>query len=183
MPNAKNKNTIKEIKEKLEKAKSITFADYTGLSSEQANQLRRDVKEAGGEIMISKNTLMKVALKETENASINTSSKDSEKDLEGPTMAVFGFSDPIAPIKALFEFARNFELPKIKSAIIEGIYNSAEKVEEIKNIPSRDILIAKFIGGLNAPITGLVSVMGGVQKKFAYAVNAIAKKKSEGGAN
>ena len=179
MPNAKNQNTVKGIKEKLEKAKSITFVDYVGLASEQANQLRRQVKEAGGEVMISKNSLMKVALKETENKSLT----ESEKDLEGPTMAVFAFSDPIAPIKALFEFAKNLDLLKVKSAIIEGIYNSADKVEEIKNIPSKDVLLAKFIGGLNAPITGFVSVMGGVQRKFAYAINVIAKKKSEGGAN
>lgn len=179
MPNEKNKNTVKDIKKRLEKAKSITFVDYVGLSSEQANQLRRQVKDAGGEVMISKNTLMKVALKETENKNLS----ESEKDLEGPTMAVFAFSDPIAPIKALFEFAKNFELPRIKSAIIEGVYSSTEKVEKIKDIPSKEVLLAKFIGGLNAPISGFVSVMGGVQRKFAYAINAIAKKKSEGGAN
>ncbi|MBU0535310.1 50S ribosomal protein L10 [Patescibacteria group bacterium] len=179
MPNEKNKNTVKDIKERLEKARSITFADYVGLSSEQANQLRRQVKDAGGEVMISKNTLMKVALKEAENKNLS----DAEKDLEGPIMAIFAFSDPIAPIKALFEFAKNFKLPRIKSAIIEGIYNNTEKVEMIKDIPSKEVLLAKFIGGLNVPISGFVSVIGGVQKKFAYAINAIAKKKSEGGAN
>lgn len=179
MPNAKNQNTVKDIKKRLEKAKSITFADYAGLSSQQANQLRQQVKDAGGEVMISKNTLMKVALKETEKKNLS----ESEKDLEGPTMAVFAFSDPIAPIKALFEFAKNLGILRVKSAIIEGIYNSAEKVEKIKDIPSKEVLLAKFIGGLNAPITGFVSVMVGVQRKFAYAINAIAKKKSEGGAN
>jgi large subunit ribosomal protein L10 len=179
MPNVKNQNTVKGIKEKLEKATSITFIDYVGLSSEQANQLRRQVKEAGGEVSISKNTLMKVALKEMEDKNLS----QSKKDLEGPTMAVFAFSDPIAPIKALFEFIKNFELPKVKSAIIEGVYNNAEKVGRIKDIPSKEVLLAKFIGGLNAPITGFVSVMGGVQRKFAYAMSAIAKKKSEGGAN
>lgn len=179
MPNAKNQNTVKNIKKRLEKAKSITFADYIGLSSEQANQLRRQVKDADGEVMISKNTLMKVALKETENKNLS----EYEKDLEGPTMVIFGFSDPIAPIKALFEFAKNLEILRVKSAIIEGIYNGAEKVAKIKDIPSKEVLLAKFIGGLNAPITGFVSVMGGVQRKFAYAINAIAKKKSEGGAN
>jgi large subunit ribosomal protein L10 len=179
MPNEKNQNKVKDIIKRLEKAKSITFADYIGLSSEQANQLRQQVKDAGGEIMISKNTLMKVALKETGNNNFS----ESEKDLEGPTMAIFAYSDPIAPIKALFEFAKNLDLLKVKSAIIEGVYKAADKVDEIKNIPSKDILLAKFIGGLNAPITGFVSVMGGVQRKFAYAMNAIAKKKSEGGAN
>ena len=179
MPNEKNKQFVKIIKDKLEKSKSVTFVDYVGLSSEQANQLRAQVKEVGGEVFVSKNSLMKVAMEETGDKNL----KQSEKDLEGPVMTIFGFSDPIAPIKALFEFAKSIDLPKIKSAIIEGVYNTAEKVELIKNIPSREMLLAKFIGGLNAPITGFVSVMGGVQKKFAFAINAIAKKKSEGGAN
>jgi len=179
MPNVKNQNAVKTIKDKLEKSKSVTFVDYVGLSSEQANQLRSQVKAAGGEVFVSKNTLVKVAIDETKNKDL----EQSKKDLEGPTMAIFGFSDPIAPIKALFEFVKGLDLLKIKSAIIEGVYSTPEKVELIKTIPSREILLSKFIGGLNAPITGFVSVMGGVQKKFAFAINAIAKKKSEGGAN
>jgi large subunit ribosomal protein L10 len=179
MPNEKNKKLVKEIKEKIETAKSITFTDYVGISADQANTLRQKVKDAGGEILVSKNTLLKVAIDEHGNKAII----EAKKDLEGPTMTIFGFKDPILPIKALFEFAKGIDLPKIKSAIIEGIYNSAEKVEVIKSIPSRDELLAKILGSMNSPISGFVNVVGGVQRKFVFAVNAIAKKKSEGGAN
>jgi len=188
MPNEKNKQLVKIIKEKIEKAKSVTFADYKGISADQANTLRQMVKAAGGEVLVTKNTLMKVAIDETGEKSLD----EAKKDLNGPTIAVFGYADPIAPIKALFDFAKNIEFPKIKSAIIEGIYHSAEKVEVIKTIPSREELLTKIVCTMNSPLVGFVTVLSGVQKKFVYAVNSIAKMKtglakaepeSEGGAN
>jgi large subunit ribosomal protein L10 len=188
MPNEKNKQLVKTIKEKLEKAKSVTFTDYIGISADQANTLRQRVKDAGGEVLVAKNTLMKVAIDEHGEKSLS----EAKKDLNGPTMAIFGFTDPIAPIKAIFEFAKNIDLPKVKSAIIEGIYNSAEKVEVIRTIPSREELLSKIVRSMNSPILGFVTVLSGVQKKFVYAVNSLAKKRtglertepeSEGGAN
>lgn len=185
MPNDKNKELVKNIKEKITKAKSITFADYKGLTSDQVNTLRQKIKDADGETLVAKNTLMKVAIEESEEKSL----KDSKGDLKGPTMTIFGFSDPISPIKALFEFAKNLELPKIKSAIIEGIYRSSDEVEAIKTIPSREELLAKFIGSIHYPVTGFVSALGGIKGKFVFALNAISMKKSnensepKGGAN
>lgn len=188
MPNEKNKQLVKTIKEKIGKAKSITFTDYMGISADQANTLRQMVKDAGGEVLVSKNTLMKAAIDETGEKSLD----EAKKDLNGPTMAVFGFSDPIAPIKAIFEFAKNIDLPKIKSAIIDGIYNSAEKVEVIKTIPSREVLLTRIVSSMNSPIAGFATVLSGVQKKFVFAINSLAEKRagsvttepqSEGGAN
>lgn len=195
MPNEKNIQLVKNIKEKLEKARSITFADYVGISADQANTLRQKVKDAGGEVLVAKNSLLKVAIDEHGDKNL----QEAKKDLKGSTMAVFGFADAIAPIKAVFDFAKNLEFPKIKSAIIEGIYNTAEKVEVIRTIPSREELLTKIVGRMSSPIVGFVTVLSGVQKKFVFAVNAIAKKQvylanlagakseakpaSEGGAN
>ncbi|MFZ2664061.1 MAG: 50S ribosomal protein L10 [Patescibacteria group bacterium] len=179
MPNERNKKLVKEIKEKIETAKSITFTDYVGISADQANTLRQKVKDAGGEVLVSKNTLFKAAIDENGDKSI----AEAKKDLKGPTMTIFGFKDPILPIKALFEFAKGIDLPKIKSAIIEGIYNSSEKVDVIKTIPSREELLTKIVSSMNSPISGFANVVSGVQRKFVFAVNAISKKKSEGGAN
>jgi large subunit ribosomal protein L10 len=179
MPNEKNIKLVKELKEKIETAKSITFTDYVGISAEQANTLRQKVKDAGGEVYVSKNSLLKVAIDEHGDKNII----EAKKDLKGPVMTIFGFTDSIAPIKAIFDFAKGIDLPKIKSAIIEGIYNSSDKVEVIRNIPSKEELLTRVVRGMNSPITGFVTVLGGVQRKFVFAVNAISKKKSEGGAN
>jgi len=179
MPNEKNKQLVKEIKEKIKTAKSITFADYIGITSDQANSLRQKVKDTGGEVLVVKNTLLKVAIDEHGDKEIG----QAKKDLQGSTMAIFAFSDPISPIKALFDFAKGIDLPKIKSAIIEGIYNSAEKIEAIRTIPSREDLLTKLVYSMNSPILGFANVISGVQRKFVFAVSAIAKNKSEGGAN
>jgi len=92
-------------------------------------------------------------------------------------MAVLSFEDAISSIKTIFEFARKLELPKIKSALIEGVYADSARVEEIKNIPSKEVLLSQVVGNLKSPLSGFVNVLGGVHKKFVYALGAVAKKK------
>ncbi len=182
MPNEKNTNIVKEIKENLEKAKSVIFVDYLGLSAENVNEFRQKMKENDASVVVAKNTLIKKAAEGEKDI------KELEKDLEGPTMAVFSFSDPLFPIKAIYEFAKAHELPKTKSALIEGDYKNSIEVEELKDIPSKEELLGRFVGSLGSPVSKFVYAPGGINNKFVFAVNAIAKKKedsnqSEGGAN
>ena len=107
----------------------------------------------------------------------NLDVKSAENDLEGPTAAIFSYKDAISPLKALFEFAKKFELPKIKSAFINGIYNNAKDVEIISRLPSRTQLLGQVVGTFKAPLSGLVYVLSGSQKKLVYSISAIAKKK------
>ena len=187
MPNEKNKNIVKEIKENLEKAKSVIFVDYLGLSADNVSEFRQKMKECDASVVVAKNTLIKKAAEEEKG--IKELEKELEKDLEGPTMAVFSFSDPISPIKVIYEFAKKYELPKTKSALIEGSYKNAIEVEELKDIPSKEELLGRFVGSLGSPVSKFVFALGGIQNKFVFAINAIAKKKegetsqSEGGAN
>lgn len=172
MPNEKNKQVVESIKDKVARAKAITFTNYLGISASDASSLRQKLKETDAEILVTKNTLLKVALKAN-----NIEAKELDKDLEGPTAAVFSFGDPVTPIKALFDFAKKAQFPKIKSAIIEGIYTTAGQVEIIKDLPSKDQLIAQVVGTLKAPLSSFVGVMSGVQRKFVYAIKAVADKK------
>ena len=174
MPNEINKNIVKEIKENLEKAKSVIFVDYLGLSAENINEFRQIMKDNDAAVVVAKNTLIKKAAEEEKVI------KELEKDLEGPTMAIFSFSDPISPIKAIYEFAKKYELPKTKSALVEGIYKNAIQVEELKDIPSKEELLGRFVGSLGSPVSKFVFALGGIQSKFVFVVNAIAKKKAEG---
>ena len=174
MPKDKNIKIVEEIKENLEKAKSVIFVDYLGLSAEEVNEFRQKMKENDASVVVAKNTLIKKASEGKEGV------KNLEKDLEGPTMAIFSFSDPISPIKTIFEFAKKYELPKAKSALIEGVYKNALEVEELKDIPSKEELLGRFVGSLGSPVSKFVFALGGIQNKFVYAVNAIAQKKAEG---
>ena len=175
MPNAKNKELVKTLKLKISKAKSIILADYIGISAAAANELRTKIKETKAEATVAKNTLLKVALKEEK-----VENKDLEKDLKGSTMAIFSYEDSIAPIKVIFDFAKKFELPKIKSAIIDGIYTTAEQVEAISKLPNKEQLIAQVLGGLKTPLYGLNNVLNGTKRKFVYALSALAEKKKGG---
>jgi large subunit ribosomal protein L10 len=177
MPNTKNKEQVKVLQEKLTKAKSLVFTDYLGIKANEVSTLRQKMKDNGAELMVAKNSLLKVALKETNNPNTDKISKD----LEQSTAVVFSYKDAIAPIKAIFDFAKNLEFPKIKSAIIENTYFDTEQVQVIKTLPTKEILLTRLVVSLKSPISGFVTSLAGLNKKFVYAINAIAKKK--GGEN
>ena len=114
MPNEKNKEIVSGLKEKLSKAKSILFTDYLGIKSGDANLSRQKMKENDAEMVVAKNTLLKVAMSDQKNSGMTK----AEKDLDGSTAAVISYSDPINAIKAFFDFTKAMEYPKVKSAVI-----------------------------------------------------------------
>lgn len=174
MPNELNKEAVKELREKISKAKSVFFADYKGIKANQMNDLRASMKAQNTEVVVAKNTLMKIAL-EKENYD-TTMVKDQLKEANA---AFIAYSDALAPLKPLFEFVKKFEMPKVKAGFVEGTYADARQVEVLSTLPSKEQLLAQVVGGLKAPLSGFVNVMGGTQRKLVYALSAIANKKSE----
>lgn len=174
MPNNQNLELVKQLREKVAKSKSIFFADYMGLNANDVNTLRQKIDEAGAEAVIAKNTLVKVALEEE-----GVDTKDMEAALKGPTAAIFSYEDAINPIKAIFEFAKKSELPRVKGGYVEGMFLDSKGAEELSKMPSKQELIARLLAGFNAPISGFVNALSGTNAKFVYALSAIAKKKSE----
>ena len=175
MPKLKNKETVKELRQKIATAKSITIANYAGLSSNNVNNLRTTLKNADAEMIVAKNTLLEIALKEEKIGLENAS--EIEKDLEGKTAVFLAYKDPVATIKAVFKFIKKVELPKIKSAIFDGRYILVTQVELISKLPSREQLLAQVIGTMQSPINGFVRTLNGVQGKLVRAFAAIADKK------
>lgn len=171
MPNTKNIQAVKEISQKVEKANSITFFEYKNLASNAVNDLRRKVKVVSAEVLVARNTLVRVALGDK---------KADESDLQGQTGILFSFGDSIAPLKTLFDFAKKFPALKIRGAFIDGSYYAAQKVAQISALPSKDELISKVLAGFNGPIAGFVNVLAGARSKFVYALSAVAKKKEVG---
>ena len=173
MPNEKNKEIVSGLKEKLSRAKSILFTDYLGIKSGDANLLRQKMKENDAEMVVAKNTLLKVAISEQKNAGMTK----AEKDLEGSTAAVISYSDPINAIKAFFDFTKTTEYPKVKSAVIDTDYFDADQVQAIKTIPTKQELLTRLVVTMKSPLNGFVKVLNGVQTKFVYAINEISKSK------
>ena len=159
-----NKNrTIKEakvaeIKEKLEKAQSVILADYQGLTVEEDTQLRRNLREAGVEYKVYKNTLVTIAAKELNLEGIC-------EYLEGPVSIAFGYEDATAPARILNDFAKDHKKLELKAGIVEGEIFDKEKVEQLASIPSKEVLIAKLLGSIKSPLSNLAYLLNAIKEK------------------
>lgn len=166
MPSQQNKQQVELLQEKLKTAKSVTIVDYAGTGVNDQVALRRQIKAAGGEFLVTKNTLIDLAV-----------GKGKLTDsLKGMTAIVFGFGDEIAPIKALFNFKKDKDKLEIKQGLLGDQVLSVTQMEELSKLPSKNELIAKLIGQLQAPVYGLVNVLQGSSRSLVYALQAIVTK-------
>lgn len=172
MPNIKQKEQIVEqVAEKMEQAKSIVISEYSGLNVEQVTELRRQLREAGVEYKVIKNTMTRLAAKKLGIENI-------DEILTGPNAIAFGLDDAVSPAKILVDFAKDHDSIKIKAGILEKNVISAEKVKELAEIPPRDVLLAMVLRGMQGPISGLVNVLQGNIRNLVYALNAIKEQKA-----
>lgn len=173
MPSQKNKNQVKILTEKLEKAKSLVLADYRGLTVEKQQELRESLKEVGGELSVVKNRLLQIALKKT-----NFSLPKDQSPLTGPTILLLSFEDEIAPLKVLYNFTQDNEIPKIKFGFLDHNFLEQERVETFAQLPAREELQAKLVGLLSSPLRGTVYVLKGNLNKLVMILEELKKKKS-----
>ena len=161
MPSTKilemKKEVVNEIKDRLNKAKSVVLFDYRGLSDSEVKDLRIKLRESGSDYKVYKNTLLRLAFKD-----LNV---DMDNYLEGPTAIVFS-SDDIAAVKVLSEVAKKNEALELKAGIIEGNVQDKTSLEEFARIPSREGLYTMLAGG-----------MIGIVKDLSIALNLLAEQK------
>ncbi|MEA3354986.1 MAG: 50S ribosomal protein L10 [Patescibacteria group bacterium] len=172
MPSPKNIQEVKTLIEKINQAKSIVLADYSGLNVNLQQALRRKVKEVGGELIITKNSLLKIAVTEKKYP-VN----DLIDSFIGPTITLFAYEDEIAPIKALAEFAKENSLPEIKAGFLNKEALTKKQVEALAKLPSKIELLAKTISTIKSPITSFVNVLSGNLRNLVFALKAIQSKK------
>ena len=166
------KEVVSEISEKIKAAKAMVFADYRGLTVEQDTELRNALRKAGVEYKVVKNTLTRFAAKEN-----GLDSLDSF--LNGPTSMASSDTDPVAPAKVLAEYAKKFDKLELKVGVVEGKVIDLEGIKALAELPPREVLIARVLGGFNAPISGLVNVLNGNIRGLVVALNAIAEKQAQ----
>lgn len=170
MPNAQNVETLAKIKEELEGVSALWVVDYRGLSVKEAQQLRRSIREAGAHLTVYKNKLVRIALAESglpEMADI----------LAGPSAFVFADGDPAAAAKAIKEFAKDNENLVIKGGMMDGVQYSAEQVEAIASLPSREALIGQIAGLISGVARGLAVTINGVPSGLAQSIKQVAEQK------
>jgi large subunit ribosomal protein L10 len=154
MANPRNDATVVQLRELLAGTPTFFLVDYQGLSAGELNTLRANVRAAGGRMLVAKNTLINVVLKEH-------GVEGFDETLTGPTALVLVGEDPVAPAKALTDYAKGHpkELPSSKGGYLQGSIVGAEALAKIAKLPARDALLSELIGVLQAPLTQLVGVL------------------------
>ena len=140
---------IDEIKGKLETAQSAVVIDYMGINVAEADAMRKKLREAGVDYTVYKNTLMKRAIDGTEFAPL-------ADVLEGPSAIAISSEDATAPARVLNEIIKDFKKMEFKAGVVEGTFYDKAGIEKIADIPSREVLIAKFMGSIQSPVSKAV---------------------------
>jgi large subunit ribosomal protein L10 len=158
------KQLVTEIADKLKASKSIVVVDYRGLSVAEVTELRKQLRDAGIDFKVYKNTMTRRAAETAELSGLNDA-------LTGPNAIAFSTEDVVAPAKIINDFAKKHEALEIKAGVIEGNVATAEEVKALAELPSREGLLSMLLSVLQAPIRNL-----------ALATKAVADQKEEQGA-
>lgn len=163
-------DVISALNEAFTKAKFAVVADYRGLKVTELEKLRKNLRENDAQIQVAKNTLLRLAVKGTPCEGLSDS-------FNGTTAVAVGFKEPVGPAKALATFASEFNAFIIRSAVLDGKVLSVEDVVSLSKLPSREELLAKLLGTMNAVPTSFVRVLSAVPQKLLYALTAIKEQK------
>jgi large subunit ribosomal protein L10 len=161
---------VAELKELLTNSKCAILVDFCGLTVAQDTVLRRKMREAGVNYSVVKNTLLRIAAEE---AGI----EGLEPVLEHNTAIAVAPEDPVAVAKIICEFAKENKALKVKIGVLDGKVISAEEIKALAALPPKEVLIAKMLGSMNAPISGFVNVLQGTIRNVVYALEAVRKQK------
>lgn len=172
MPTPQKEEVVAEVTQKLNEAKSVFLTDFKGLNVQEISDLRRAFTGASVQYRVVKNTLARLSVKE---AGLD----ELLEYLEGPTAMAFGMDDPAAPARVIKQFAKDSAKLQVKACLFDGMFLDANKVNEIANLPSKEQLLGKLSGVLNAPLTNLVYSLNAILSKFVFALNAVKEQKSE----
>lgn len=158
---AKKAEVVEEIVDKFNRAKSAVVVDYLGLNVEQATALRKELREAGVEMKVLKNTYLRRAAEKAGYEGLDDT-------FTGPTAVAFSYDDVVAPARILAKYAKDIDALEIKGGIVEGKVSDLATINELASLPSREGLLSMLLSVLQAPV-----------RNVAYAVKAVADSKDE----
>jgi large subunit ribosomal protein L10 len=163
---------IANIRGKLERANGVVLVEYAGMNVLEVTDLRNQFRKAGVEYRVLKNTLVSRAAGELKIEGL-------EPFLKGTTALAFGYEDPTSPAKVLAEYNKKAGKLKIKCGLMSGKLVKAGEVEDLAKIPAKEVLVAKMLGTMNAPITNFASVLNGPARALVCALKAIEGQKEK----
>jgi len=165
MNRAEKMETVAELTDKFARAPIAVVTEYRGLNVAQLTDLRRKLRAVDGEYLVSKNTLAKIAVKESRTGVI-------AEMMSGPVAIAFGYSDAVSVAKVVRDFAKENEKLEVKGGVLEGEALGAKQVEQLASMPSRDELRAQLLALLNTPATNLVRLLQAPAQQMVQVLHA-----------
>ena len=162
---------VEEISASIKDAQSVVLVDYRGLTVEQDTQLRRQFREAGVTYKVYKNTMMNFAFKGTDFEALIPY-------LEGPSAMALSTTDATAPARIISKFAKTAPVLEMKGGVVEGVAYDAKGMSAIANIPSREELLSKLLGSIQAPVSSFARVMKQLAEKGGAGEAAVSEETS-----
>jgi len=166
---------ISEMNDSFNRAKFAIVADYCGLKVSELQKIRIDLRKCDSEIRVAKNTLLKRAAADTDNAVLS-------EYFTGTTAVIMAYGDPVEPAKVIAKFAEDHEKFSIRCAALDGGKLELAGIVALSKLPTKEVLLSQFLSVLNGVPTGLVQVLSGVPRTFGYVLNAIKEKKEQAAA-
>ena len=167
------KQIVADLIGKFREANGFYFVDFVGMTVEEAINFRRRLKKDGIKYKVAKNTLIKKALKEVGKDGIVPNA-----NFFGASGVVFASEDAVAPAKIIKELFEKTQKPRLKAAVIEGIFYDGSQLKTIAALPTKPEIISGIIGSLQSPISGIVGSINAVMRDVAYLVEEVARKKA-----
>lgn len=168
MPTPEKQVEIDSLVDGLGRAKLAVLTDYRGLKVSDLQGFRSTLRPMNAEFRVAKNTLTRIA-------AAQVGIEGLEAVLDGPLAIVLAYDDIVAPAKAVTDFVRTSRVLTVKSGLLDGKMISAGDVEELGNLPSREVLLGTLLGLMNSPLQRTVSVLSGPARSVAYLINARAQ--------
>jgi len=169
MPTQKKIEAVEELTDLIGRSTVVIGAEYRGLKVSETTALRRTLRDAGIEMHVVKNTLLK-------RAADAAGKPDVANVAEGPTAILIGFADPVMPVKTIVEYQRTARNSfAARSAFLDGTFIPANRLSDIATMPSRDAMIAEFAGMLQSPLASLVGLLSATMQEFSGLLDARAE--------
>ena len=150
---------VEEIKAKISAAKSLVIIDYMGLNVAEDTAFRKEMRNAGVDYQVLKNRLVKRAFNDLGYTCF-------DEALNGPTAVAFSDSDAVMPAKVVVDNIKKLNKMKTKGGMVEGEFMDESGIKAVASIPSKEVLIAKMLGSMQSPITGLANCLNKIAEKM-----------------